>query len=310
MYASGNNTAPNKGVVIRKTLNSYHIWSGDECVECTLSSRLKKQANANTVVVGDIVIWDATAQIIEVQPRHNQLSRRSAVPMPSAHAHEQMIVANVDQIIPVLAAANPRPAWHLLDRYLVSAEAAEIPALVCVTKMDLVADSPLAEEIESVAAEYRAIGYEVVLTSTLTGRGLDDLKARLHGRLSAFVGKSGVGKTSLLNAVEPGLGQRVQAVSKGTGKGRHTTSASELFMLALGGAIVDTPGIREFGLWDVNEDDLAGFFPEMRPFLGHCKFRLDCRHDEEPGCAVRKAVVNGQISPYRYQSYLKLRANT
>ena len=180
-----------------------------------------------------MVIWNETAQITEVLPRRNQLSRRGAVPMPGAYAHEQVIVANVDQVIPVFAAANPRPAWNLLDRYLVSAESAEIPALICLTKMDLVEGSPQAEEIEAVASEYRAIGYEVVLTSTVTGRGLDDLKARLHGRLSALIGKSGVGKTSLLNAVEPGLGLRVQAISKATGKGRHTTSTSEIFALGV-----------------------------------------------------------------------------
>jgi ribosome biogenesis GTPase len=230
--------------------------------------------------------------------------------MPGAYAHEQIIVTNVDQVIPVFAAAHPRPAWHLLDRYLVSAESAEIPALICLTKMDLVEGRQEAEEIEAVAAEYRAIGYEVVLTSTVTGRGLDDLKARLLGRLSALVGKSGAGKTSLLNAVEPGLGRRVQAVSEATGKGRHTTSSSEIVSLASGGAVVDTPGIREFGLWNVIEDDLAWFFPEMRPWVGRCKFRMDCTHDEEPGCAIRKAVVEGQISPYRYQSYLKLRAES
>jgi ribosome biogenesis GTPase len=303
-----NHSTPNRGVVVRKTLNVYLIWSGDEHIECTLSSRLKKESDANLVAVGDVVIWNEKALITEVLPRRNKLSRCGAVPMPGAYAHEQVIVTNVDQVIPVFAAANPRPAWHLLDRYLVSAESAEIPALVCLTKMDLVEGGPQAEEIEAVAAEYRAIGYEVVLTSTVTGRGLDDLNARLLGRLSALIGKSGVGKTSLLNAVEPGLGLRVQAVSRATGKGRHTTSTSEIVTLASGGAIVDTPGLREFGLWDVAENDLAWFFPEMRPFVGRCKFRLDCCHDEEPGCAIRKAVMEGQISPYRYQSYLKLRA--
>jgi ribosome biogenesis GTPase len=303
-------TTPHRGVIVKKTLNAYLIWSGDAYLECTLASQLKKKTDANLVAVGDVVIWNETSQITEVLPRDNQLSRRGAVPMPGAYAHEQVIVANVDQVIPVFAAANPRPAWNLLDRYLVSAESAEIPALVCLTKMDLVEGSVQAEEIEAVASEYRAIGYEVVLTSTITGRGLDDLKARLHGRLSALMGKSGVGKTSLLNAVEPGLGLRVQAISQATGKGRHTTSTSEIFPLTLGGAIVDTPGIREFGLWDVAEHDLAWFFPEMRPFLGRCKFRMDCGHDEEPGCAVRKAVMEGQISPYRYQSYLKLRAES
>lgn len=308
MHPSMHNPTLNRGVVVRKTLNVYLIRSGNECIECTLSARLSKGPDATPITVGDVVAWNATAQITEVLPRRSQLSRRGAVPMPGAYAHEQVIVANVDQVVAVLAAANPRPAWNLLDRYLVSAESAEIPALVCLTKTDLVEGSPQAGEIEAVAAEYRAIGYEVVLTSTVTGQGLGELKTRLHGRLSALIGKSGVGKTSLLNALEPGLGQRVQAVSKATGKGRHTTSTSEIFTLASGGAIIDTPGVREFGLWDVAENDLAWFFPEMRPFVGRCKFRLDCTHDQEPGCAIRKAVVAGQISPYRYQSYLKLRA--
>ncbi len=302
-----NNPTPNNGVVTKKTINSYVVWSGDKCLQCTLSSRLRKEPDSDPIVVGDVVTWNEAAQITGVMPRRNRLSRRSAVPMPGAYAHEQVIVANVDQVIAVFAAANPRPAWNLLDRYLVSAEAAEIPALVCLTKIDLVEGRPQAEEIEAVASEYRAIGYDVVLTSTVTGQGLDDLKDRLRDCLSVLVGKSGVGKTSLLNAVETGLGLRVQAISQATGKGRHTTSASESFALGFGGAIVDTPGIREFGLWDVAEDDLALFFPEMRPLVGLCKFRLDCRHDEEPGCAIRKAVVDGQISPYRYQSYLKLR---
>ncbi len=298
-------STPNTGMVIRKTLNSYHIRYGNASIECTLSARLKREAEP--VAVGDVVQWNETAQITGVLPRRNRLSRRSAVPMPGAYAHEQVIVANVDQVIVVFAAARPRPAWNLLDRYLVSAESAGIPALICLTKMDLVEGCPEAEEIEAVASEYQAIGYDTVLTSTITGRGLDDLKSRLYGRLSALVGKSGVGKTSLLNTIEPGLGLRVQAVSRATGKGRHTTSTSEIFALESGGAVVDTPGIREFGLWDVAEEDLAWFFPEMRPFVGRCKFRMDCQHNEESGCAIRKAVVAGLISPYRYQSYLKLR---
>ena len=297
----------NQGMIIRKTRNSYLIQAKNQCVEGTLSGRLKKEVAAIPLAVGDVVVWNDKAQITDVLPRRNQLSRRRAAPMPSAYTPEQIIAANVDQVVPVFAAANPRPAWNLLDRYLVSAEASEIPVLICLTKLDLV-DGNERAEIEAVAAEYRAIGYDVVLTSAATGYGLAELKSRLSNRLSAFLGKSGVGKTSLLNAVEPGLGQRVQAISQATGKGRHTTTASELFTLKTGGAIIDTPGIREFGLWDVDGDDLDWFFPEMRPFVGCCKFHMDCRHDEEPGCAIRQAVVEGQISPYRYQSYLKLRA--
>ncbi len=299
------------GVVIRKTNNSYLIETSSGTLTCGVAGRLKKEARADPVVIGDVVRWieigPAAGQIVEVLPRRNQLARRSAVPMPSAHAHEHIIAANVDQIVAVLAAANPRPAWNLLDRYLVSAEAADIPAVICLTKMDLVEGKLEAEEIRAVMTEYQAIGYPVILTSAVTGAGLNELEATLRDRLSVFVGKSGVGKTSLLNALEPGLGLRAQETSRSTGKGRHTTTHFEMFLLASGGSIIDTPGIREFGLWNVEQDDLALFFPEMRPLVGTCKFGLDCEHDQEPGCAIRRAVSAGTISPYRYQSYLKLK---
>ncbi|HEY3340984.1 MAG TPA: ribosome small subunit-dependent GTPase A, partial [Anaerolineae bacterium] len=195
-------------------------------------------------------------------------------------------------------------------RYLVSAESAGIPSVVCIAKLDLVEGRPEGTEIEAVAAEYRAIGYGVILTSIVSGRGIEEFKAAMRGRLSVFVGKSGVGKTSLLNALDPGLGLRVQETSRATGKGRHTTTHQEMFALSSGGAIIDTPGIREFGLWEVDGGDLALFFPEMRPLVGTCKFGRGCRHVHEPGCSIRRAVNAGQISPYRYESYLKLRAES
>jgi ribosome biogenesis GTPase len=299
------------GVVIRKTNTAYLIDTWRGTLTCGLTGRLKHEAHADPIAIGDIVRWIAidseVGQIVEVLPRRNQLARRSAVPMPSAHAHKQSIAANVDQIVAVFAAAKPRPAWNLLDRYLVSAESAEIPALICLTKMDLVEGCAADAEIRAVMAEYQAIGYPVILTSTVTGAGLSELTTALRDRLSVFVGKSGVGKTSLLNALEPGLGLRVQETSRSTGKGRHTTTHFEMFALAEGGSIIDTPGIREFGLWDVEQNELALAFPEMRPFVGTCKFGLDCGHDQEPGCAIRTAVGVGAISPYRYQSYLKLK---
>jgi ribosome biogenesis GTPase len=299
------------GVVIRQTNNSYLIETSGGTLICGLTGRLKHDVHFDAVAIGDVVRWTATGpgagQIVEVLPRRNQLARRSALSMPSAHAHEQIIAANVDQIVAVFATAKPRPTWNLLDRYLVSAEAAGIPALICLTKMDLVEGCAADAEIRAVMAEYQAIGYPVILTSTVSGAGLDYLKSLLSNCLSVFVGKSGVGKTSLLNALEPGLGLRVQETSQNTGKGRHTTTHLEMFALASGGLIIDTPGIREFGLWDVTKDDIAWFFPEMRPFIGMCKFGLDCQHDQEPGCAIRKAVSAGSISPYRYQSYLKLK---
>ncbi|GAP12308.1 ribosome small subunit-dependent GTPase A [Longilinea arvoryzae] len=290
-----------RGVVIQKNNGFYRLATESGERICSLSNHLRKGGDVE-LVVGDEVVFDAANQVTALLPRRNWISRRAA-----AHTCEQLIAANIDQIVPVFAAANPRPAWHLLDRYLVSAEAAEIPALVCITKLDLVAGRGEVNEIEQVAAEYRAIGYPVLLTSTASGEGVDDFRTVLRGRRSLLVGKSGVGKTSLLNALEPGLGLRVQETNSVTGKGRHTTTSATLFPLDQGGAIIDTPGIREFGLWNVDGADLAYFFPELRPYLGKCRFGMDCRHQDEPGCAVRRAVTAGQISPYRYQSYLKLR---
>lgn len=307
MHSTLNTSVPNIGMVISKITNAYIIQTNTDRLQCTLATRLKKEVNSDPVTVGDHVLWNEANQITDVLPRRNRLARRASQAAHGGYAREQVIAANLDWVIPVFAAANPRPAWNLLDRYLVSAESSDIPALACITKMDLVDGTLEAKEIETVAAEYRAIGYEVILTSTVTKRGLDELKAALNGRVSAFVGKSGVGKTSLLNALLPGLQERVQATSKATGKGKHTTSHAEMFSLGEGGYLMDTPGVREFGLWEVEQDDLALYFPEMRPLVGSCKFGLGCGHDQEPGCSIRKAVVAGQISPYRYQSYLKLR---
>jgi ribosome biogenesis GTPase len=275
------------------------------------------------IAVGDQVRFidaqDGSGLIVEVLPRRSKLTRRTAAPMPTAHTFEQVIVANVDQVTPVFAAANPTPKWNMLDRYLVSAESLDLPSLICINKVDLAQDEygTIDEELSQVVAEYRQIGYPVVLVSAVTGQGLDELKRALQGRVSAFVGKSGVGKTSLLNALQPGLGLRIKEVSQATGKGKHATTRLEMFRLEFGDpedataastAIVDTPGVREFGLWELDEDDLALFFPEMRPYVGRCKFGLDCRHDNEPGCAIRKAVLAGKISPRRYKSYQQLRA--
>ena len=326
------------GVVIQKNTGIYRVRLDGRVIDCSLSARLWKPASremppkhndkrrdprydrgresssgADLLAVGDRVRLAAgsngTGQIVEILPRRNRLARRSAVPMPGAHPFEQVIAANVDLIVPVFAAADPAPKWNLLDRYLVSAESLEIPCLVCITKLDLAqapGDGSLDEDLAAVVTEYSRIGYPVQLTSANANTGIAELREALSGRVSVLVGKSGVGKTSLLNALQPGLGLRVSAVNPVTGKGRHTTSSAEMFSFDSGGAIVDTPGVREFGLWDVDQDDLALFFPEMRPFLGRCRFGLDCRHADEPGCAVRRAVMAGQVSPRRYQSFMRL----
>ncbi|MDI6694786.1 MAG: ribosome small subunit-dependent GTPase A [Anaerolineales bacterium] len=325
-----------EGVVYKKNIGNYIVCVEGHFIACEISSRLRKQLiyptasphslrpvvrqvkaieHTDPIAIGDHVrilrSSDGSGLIVQVLPRRNQLSRPTATPMPGAHAFEQVIAANIDQMVAIFAAAQPAPKWGLLDRYLVSAESVNIPALICLTKLDLIQDSSSKDhaELMRVIEEYRQIGYPLMLTSSFTGQGLNELKSALKGRISLFIGKSGVGKTSLLNAVQPGLGLRVGEVSRVTGKGRHTTSHLEMFSLDMGGALIDTPGMREFGLWGIENDDLALLFPEMRPYVGRCKFGLDCQHDEEPGCAIRKAVLAGHIPPRRYQSYLTLKIN-
>ena len=305
-----------QGVVIRKNPDSCLVYSAGDHLLCTLAPRKKEHhgsVSAGDLAVGDVVYLRPAGSgqgvIVGAEPRTSLLRRRSATPMPTARAHEQVIAANVDQAVPVFAAANPAPTWNMLDRYLVSAEASELPALIVLTKVDLLyqAGAEAEAQVRQALDDYQRIGYRVAAVSAFSGEGVDTLHQELQGRSSVLLGKSGVGKTTLLNALQPGLGLRVQEVSSKTGKGKHTTTSSEWFPLEDGGAIIDTPGVREFGLWDVDQDDLAWFFPEMRPFLGGCKFGLDCGHDEEPGCAVRQAVMAGSISPRRWQSYLRLK---
>ena len=327
-----NDHQPLNGMVMMKTIGQVHvIWNGS-IVPCTIASRYQQQAadtsqrrtgkrnshDAGSVAlepaVGDRVevdIRDGNGRITAVLPRSSQLSRRSAVPMPTARAHEQVIAANVDQVIPVIAAAEPPPKWNLLDRYLTAAEANDLPAVVCLTKVDLVtgAAGGLDERMQQAADLYRHIGYRVIPVSVVSGEGIAELAAVLQGHLSVLVGKSGVGKTSLLNALQPGLGGRVVQVSWLTGKGRHTTTGVQIFPLDFGGALIDTPGTREFGIWDLPPDELSDYFVEMRAYRVKCRFGLGCRHRDEPGCAVRQAVMEEKISPQRYASYLKLLDN-
>ena len=319
------------GIVFRKTRGHYTVRTNGRDIDCELPSLLRKQLNYTTaaptslqrkvqevreiehvdpVAIGDRVhinIVDegqSRGMITEILPRLSKLSRPATV--PGQRVFEQVIVSNVDLVIPVFAAADPTPKWGLLDRYLVSAEASNLPVLIVITKMDLARKN---KKLEQNLEIYRNAGYSIQTVCSKNDEGIVELKRSLHGRMSVLVGKSGVGKTSLLNAIQPGLGLRVKAVSQGDqGKGRHTTTHLEMFDLDAGGSLVDTPGIRELGLWDVHSEDLAYMFPEMAGYVGQCKFGLSCHHDQEPDCAIRKAVMSGEISPYRYKSYTKLRA--
>jgi ribosome biogenesis GTPase / thiamine phosphate phosphatase len=316
-------SALRQGAVYKKSNGLYTVHSEEQVVICELSSKLRKELitsehtgrvtavrdiqSIDPVAVGDSVRYippnGGSGMIVEVLPRSSRLSRREATGSARRHAREQIILSNLDQVVPVMALARPAPNWNLLDRYLVSAESLGLPALVVMTKADLAR-----EDRETLAAldEYRAIGYRILLTSTYLGEGLDELREALRGRVSALIGKSGVGKSTLLNAIQPGLGLRVKTVSDQTGKGRHTTTHIELFSLAGGGAVADTPGTREFGLWQVDGANIAQFYPEVSALAGACRFGLDCSHEREPGCAVRRAVESGQISRRRYESMLRL----
>jgi ribosome biogenesis GTPase len=252
----------------------------------------------NIIATGDRV-WFRPAPnneglIERVEPRHGLLTRAS-------RGREQVLVANVDQVVFVMALAEPDLKQHLIDRYLASAEQGGIQPIVCLNKADLVDPVPF----QSLVGLYSQLGIPTVMTSAVTGQGLDWLRDRLRGRETVFSGQSGVGKSSLLNAIQPGLGLRVREVSEATQKGRHTTTTAQLIRLDLGGWVVDTPGLRQFELWNIIPEEMEGFFPEMRPFVPLCAYP-DCTHTHEDRCAVKRAVARRQISLARYTTYLGL----
>jgi ribosome biogenesis GTPase len=202
-----------------------------------------------------------------------------------------------------MSVAQPAPQWQLLDRYLASVEVSELAALICLTKLDLIRGADSEKTILRHAEEYSALGYTVLLTSAGSGEGIDALRDKLAGKLSVLIGKSGVGKTSLLNALQPGLGQ--QKSTRSSTKAANTTTHLEMFGLEGGGYIVDTPGMKQFGLWAIEPEDVALQYREIAPYVGRCKFGLDCTHHHEPGCAVKVALKRGEISQRRYESHLR-----
>ena len=315
-------TGPLQGVVLSGTGGVWRVRTGaGDTVEASLRGRLKKAdmdrradggrkrdtvaAAAQTLklAVGDEVTLERDERgdawaIADILPRRSQLARRA----PGGGHGERIVAANVDQVVIVFAAAKPEPHPRMLDRFLVIAESNDLPARVVINKVDLTGVAAAQERF----ADYVRAGYPLHLTSVRADEGLAGLRDAIEGRVSVFTGPSGVGKSSLLNALFPGLDLRVGEVSESVNKGRHTTVGGYAHPLPSGGFVLDTPGLREVGLWAVPGDHLDDYFPELRAIRDGCRF-ADCAHDVEPDCAVREALARGELSAARFHSYRLLR---
>ena len=273
-------------------------------VTCRLRGRLKRGPRTGDIIaVGDWVrismLPDGSGMIEEIEDRKHMFARMAPTPRGE---YQQILIANPDQVVLVFACADPEPRLRMLDRFLIVAEEAGIPATIVFNKVDLIG----IRQAQKWFGHYTKIGYPVLYSSVKTGRGLRELSKHLISQISVLAGPSGVGKSSLLNAIQPGLGLAVRDVSETTGKGKHTTVVRELFALDGGGYVADTPGLKALALWDIEPEEVDAYFPELRDLVSDCQFS-NCTHIHEPGCAVMAAVEDGSIHFERYESYVRLR---
>lgn len=300
----------NKGIVIRNTGSWYVVKTTDGVeVNCKIKGnfRLKGLRTTNPVAVGDRVILsdfaqDGTAFIVEIEQRKNYIIRRASNLSKEAH----IIAANVDCAFLIVTLAHPTTSTTFIDRFLATAEAYRVPAVIVINKIDLLSQPEDKDLLDAVAYLYRSIGYDVLEVSATLGQGIDRLKSMLSGKISLFSGNSGVGKSTIINAVIPGLNLRTAEISSTHDTGMHTTTFSEMFPLSNNtGYIIDTPGVKGFGTIDFDKHEVAHFFPEIFQISHDCRYG-DCSHTHEPGCAVLEALNDNLISQSRYNSYLSI----
>jgi ribosome biogenesis GTPase len=293
-----------RGLIIRSQSGFYTVETDAGLLVSQLRGRLKKGPRlGDLVAVGDWVqvspLPDDQGVIEAVEERQRMLIRLAPTPRGE---YQQIIIANPDQAVLVFSCARPEPHLGMLDRFLVIAEKQGIPVLIVANKTDLLTTV----QAQALFERYAVLGYPLVYASARRGDGVQQLRQRLMGKLSVLVGPSGVGKSSLLNAIQPGLGIAVREVSQATEKGKHTTVVRQLFPLQGGGYVADTPGLKALALWDMQPEELDGYFPELRSLVAACQFN-DCTHLHEPGCAVLAAVAEGLVHPERYASYARMR---
>lgn len=298
-----------RGRVIKSTGSWYSVQVEDRQVQARLKGKFKQDELklTNPIAVGDWVELAVepgqdTAVIHEILPRENYVIRKSTRKQHFSH----IIASNLDQAILVITMKNPRTSLGFIDRFLVSTESFRIPAMLVVNKVDLMKGENADDWLLDIHEIYEPLGYQVLEVSATEDQNLaDKFLPFVRGKSSLIAGHSGVGKSTLLNKLAPGARQQTKEVSNFSSKGVHTTTFAELFPLPGGGDLIDTPGIKEFGILDVEENELSHYFPEMRKYLGQCKYN-NCRHVNEPGCVILEKLEEGYIHPYRYQSYLNI----
>ena len=302
-----------EGLVTKSTGSRYTVVSDQQEYECRIKGKLRIKGirTTNPLSVGDVVFFSIQDELSEsgkpmgiiskLKERRNYIIRKSVNLSKESH----IIAANIDQAFIVVTVNYPETTLNFIDRFLVTAEAYNIPAIVVFNKIDLYNKQEM-EKVNEWFGIYHEIGYKCIGTSTKTGQGMNELKALMQEKISVFGGNSGVGKSSLINYVDSKLNLKTSTISEAAHKsGKHTTTFSEMFELEMGGYIIDTPGIRSFGMIDMKNDDVSHFFPEIFKLSDNCRFN-NCTHTHEPGCAVKGAVENGEIAFSRYESYLSV----